>query len=239
MLKDFKPRATVAAGETFDPSQANIDKRTRIVQAGDLEFALLPKKTRGESVHVSMSFRFGDEKSLQGRAIEQQLVAALLMRGTSKLTRQQIADERTRLKMQGGLTQFETNRANLADALKLTAQLIRESSFPESEVELLKRETLTGLQAQLSDPGARSNDALLTHMNTYPVGDPRRYVPLAERIAAVPSITRAQLAEFHRAFWGTARGRSRSSATSTTRRSSRCCASCSAASARRRRMRAS
>ena len=206
VLKDFKPRATVAAGETFDPSQANIDKRTRIVQAGDLEFALLPKKTRGESVHVSMSFRFGDEKSLQGRAIEQQLVAALLMRGTSKLTRQQIADERTRLKIQGGLTQFETNRANLAEALKLTAHLIRESSFPDSEVELLKRETLTGLQAQLSDPGARSNDALLAHMNTYPAGDPRRYVPLAERIAAVPSITRAQLADFHRAFWGTARG---------------------------------
>lgn len=206
VLKDFKPRATVAAGEVFDPSQANIDKRTRIVQAGELEFALLPKKTRGESVHVSMSFRFGDEKSLQGKAIEQQLVAALLMRGTSKLTRQQIADERTRLKMQGGLTQFETNRANLADALRLTAHLIRESSFPESEVELLKRETLTGLQSQLSDPGARSNDALLTHMNTYPVGDPRRYVPMAERIAAVPSITQPQLAAFHRGFWGTARG---------------------------------
>jgi zinc protease len=206
VMKDFKPRATVAAGEVFDPNQANIDKRTRIVKLGDLEFALLPKKTRGETVNVSMAFRFGDEKSLQGKAIVQQLSTAMLMRGTSKLTRQQIADERTRLKMQGGLSQFETNRANLAEALRLTAHILREASFPESEVELLKREQLTALQAQMSDPGARSNDALLAHFNTYPVGDPRRYVPLSERIGAVPTITRDQLAQFHAEFFGTARG---------------------------------
>jgi zinc protease len=206
ILKDFKPRATVTAGEAFEPTQANIDRRTRIVKVGDLEFALLPKKTRGESVHVSMAFRYGDERSLHGLSLVQQLSSAALMRGTSKFTRQQIADERTRLKMQGGLTQFETTRAMLADALRLTAHILHDANFPEAEVELLKREVLTGLQAQLADPGARSNDALQTHFNTYPVGDPRRYVPIAERIAAVPSITRQQLLEFRDNLAGTARG---------------------------------
>jgi zinc protease len=206
ILKDFKPRATVTAGEAFEPTQANIDRRTRIVKVGDLEFALLPKKTRGESVHVSMAFRYGDERSLHGLSLVQQLSSAALMRGTSKLTRQQIADERTRLKMQGGLTQFETTRAMLVDALRLTAHILHDANFPEAEVELLKREVLTGLQAQLADPGARSNDALQTHFNTYPVGDPRRYVPIAERIAAVPSITRQQLLDFRDNLAGTARG---------------------------------
>jgi zinc protease len=206
ILKDFKPRATVTAGEAFEPTQANIDRRTRIVKVGHLEFALLPKKTRGESVHVSLAFRYGDERSLQGLSVVQQLSSAALMRGTSKLTRQQIADERTRLKMQGGLTQFETTRAMLADALRLTAHILHDASFPEAEVDLLKREVLTGLQAQLADPGARSSDALQAHFNTYPVGDPRRYVPIAERIAAVPSITRQQLLDFRDNLAGTARG---------------------------------
>jgi zinc protease len=206
ILKDFKPRATVTAGEAFEPTQANIDRRTRIVKVGELEFALLPKKTRGESVHVSMAFRYGDERSLQGLSLVQQLSSAALMRGTSKLTRQQIADERTRLKMQGGLTQFETTRAMLADALRLTSHILHDANFPEAEVDLLKREVLTGLQAQLADPGARSSDALQAHFNTYPVGDPRRYVPLAERIAAVPSITRQQLLDFRDNLAGTARG---------------------------------
>ena len=206
VLKDFKPRGAVAAGEVFEPTQANIDKRTRIVRIGELDVALLPKKTRGETVNVNMTFRFGDERSLQGRAIERELVSGMLMRGTDKLTRQQIADERTRLKMQGGLLQFETARPQLAEALRLTAHLVRDASFPEAEVELLKRETLTALQAQLSDPGARSNDALMAHMNVYPVGDPRRYITLAERVAALPGISRQQLVDFHRNFWGTARG---------------------------------
>ena len=206
VMKDFKPRATVAAGEVFEPTQANIDQRTRIVNVGELQFALLPKKTRGETVNVSMAFRYGDERSLQGQAVVQQLSSAMLLRGTSRFTRQQLADERTRLKIQGGLTQFETTRPMLADALRLTAHVLRDASFPDAEFELLKRETLTGLQAQQSDPGARSSDLLQAHFNTYPVGDPRRYVTLDERIAAVPAVTRQQVADFHARMFGTARG---------------------------------
>ncbi|MCS6945599.1 MAG: pitrilysin family protein, partial [Sutterellaceae bacterium] len=55
-LAEFKPRTAMAAGETFDPSQENIDRRTRRVTIGELKLALLPKKTRGETVHVAMNF---------------------------------------------------------------------------------------------------------------------------------------------------------------------------------------
>jgi zinc protease len=206
LLRGFTPRPAVAAGEVFEPSQENIDRRTRIVSAGDLKLALLPKRTRGETVNVAMAFRFGDERSLAGKAVLSQMAAAMLDRGTPKLTRQQIADERTRLKMTGGLQQFQTDRANLAEALRLTAHLLREASFPADEFELLRRETLTALQAQLNEPGARSQDAMLAHFNTYPPGDPRRYVTLQERIAEVSRITRDEVARFHAEFWGTARG---------------------------------
>jgi zinc protease len=166
----------------------------------------LPKKTRGETVSVNMAFRFGDERSLQGRQLVARLTNEMLLRGTSKLTRQQIADERTRLKMQGGLTAFETTRAQLADALRLTAHVVRDASFPEAEFEQLRRELLTSLQAQQSDPGARSQDALMAHMNTYPEGDPRSHLSIASSVAMLPTITRQQVAAFHRDFWGTARG---------------------------------
>jgi zinc protease len=206
LLKDFKPRAAVAAGEAFEPSQENIDRRTRIVRIGELDVALLPKKTRGETVSVNLAFRFGDERSLQGRQLVARLAGDMLPRGTSKLTRQQIADERTRLKMQGGLTAFETTRPQLAEALRLTAHVIRDASFPQAEFDQLKRELATSLQAQQSDPGARSQDALLAHMNTYPSGDPRSHLSLADSVAALPAITRQQVADFHRELWGTARG---------------------------------
>jgi len=205
-LAQFKPRASVAAGEAFDPSQDNIDRRTRRVAIGDLKLALMPKKTRGETVDAVLNFRWGDEKSLFGKSVVAQMTEAMVGRGTAKLTRQQIADEMTRLRMTGSLRQFQTDRAHLADALRLAAHVMREPNFPEAEFETLKRETLTGLQAQLNDPAARSRDALLAHFNTYPEGDPRYYVPLAARIEAVNRITLDEVKRFHAEFWGTARG---------------------------------
>lgn len=206
ILKDFKPRATVAAGEVFDPSQDNIDKRTRIVRLGDLKIALLPKKTRGQTVDVSMAFRFGDERSLQGKALQRQLTDAMLVRGTSKFNRQQISDEFTRLKIQGSLQAFQTERAQLPDALRLVAHVLREANFPQAEFDQLKREVVTGLESQRTDPSVAANDVLLAAVNTYPAGDPRRYLSLAERLEQVPKLTRDELAAFHKQFYGTARG---------------------------------
>jgi zinc protease len=205
-LADFKPRTTVAAGEAFDPSQDNIDKRTRRATVGDLKLALLPKKTRGETVHAALNFRWGDEKSLAGQSVAAMLTDAMVPRGTAKLTRQQIADEMTRLKMTGSLRNFQTTRENLTEALRLSAHVLREASFPAAEFDLLKRELLTGLQAQLNDPAERSRDALRKHFNIYPPGDPRYYLSLEERIDAINKATVEDARRFHQAFWGTSRG---------------------------------
>lgn len=205
-LAEFRPRAAIAAGEAFDPSQENIDRRTRRVTVGELKIALLPKKTRGETVNVAMNFRWGDERSLFGQALNAQLAEAMLERGTNKFTRQQIADEKIRLKMTGSVRNFQTSRANLAAALALAAHVMRDASFPADEFELLKRELLTALQAQLNDPAERSRDALLAHFNTYAPGDPRYYMPLTERIEALQKATLDDARRFHENFWGTARG---------------------------------
>ncbi|HEX6182495.1 MAG TPA: pitrilysin family protein, partial [Pyrinomonadaceae bacterium] len=97
-LKDYKGDALVAAGEAFDPSPSNIESRTTREDAGGLKLALLPKKTRGGKVVAQMVFRFGDEKSLSGRVAAAGLAGQMLMRGTTKHTRQQIQDELDRLK---------------------------------------------------------------------------------------------------------------------------------------------
>ena len=206
MLKNFTPHATLEAGERFDPTPENIDARTKVIHAGELKIALLPKKTKGGTVNVAMAFHFGDLQTLTGQMITRELTQDMLGRGTTNLSRQQIDDEMTRLKMTGDLMHFQATRATLPDALKLTSSVLREANFPASEFEQLKREILTDLQSKLDDPGERSRDALLTHFNTYPAGDPRRYIPLAERIQAVKDISLADVRGFYDRFWGTARG---------------------------------
>jgi zinc protease len=205
-LADYKPTTTAAVAEAFDPSQANIDKRTQRLTFGDLKVALLPKQNRGDTVHVQTNFRWGDEKTLAGRMMAGELAGSMLGRGTSKMTRQQIADEMTRLKMTGGLLGFQTTREHLPDALRLLAHVMREAAFPTDEFAQLQRQIVTGLSSQLDNPDALSRDAMSNHFNTYPPGDPRHYIPLKERIEAVPKLSLDAVRAFHGDFYGTARG---------------------------------
>ena len=125
MLKDYKGGAVVAAGEAFDPSPKNIESRTARSPVGGLKLSLLPKQTRGDTVVANLTLRFGDEKSLTNRSMAGQFAGAMLMRGTTKRTRQQIQDEIDRLKARvnvfGGPTnagaQIETTRENLPAVL--------------------------------------------------------------------------------------------------------------------------
>jgi len=206
VLKDLKPRATAAAGEVFDASHANIDARTKRLQIGDLNVALLPKSNRGQTVSVNLNFEWGDEKSLFDREAPAQMTNAMLMRGTAKFTRQQIADERTRLKIQGGLQNFRTDRANLIEALRLTAHLMREPAFPTPEFEQLKREILVAAEEGKNDPDQRSFELLRRQFNTYPKGDPRYTYSTEEWIEVVSKTTIDDVKNFHRDLFGTARG---------------------------------
>ncbi len=206
MLRDFVPRPVAAAGESFDPGQDNIDARTHRFEAGNLRIALLPKKTHGQTVDVAMDFHFGDLESLRGHAFTRSIASQLLTAGTPTMTRQQIADEMTRLKMNGGPLDFVASRDTLAQALRLSARLLRESSFPDTEFDQFKRRYLTSLESQLTDPNERSRDALLIRFDPYPAPDPRHYLSLSERMERMKALTAAEVREFHHRFWGTARG---------------------------------
>jgi zinc protease len=206
LLADYRPSAQGQVAEAFEPSQDNIDKRTRILSFGDLKVALLPKKNRGEIVNVRTNFRWGDLTTLTGHSTEGELASAMLARGTDKLTRQQIADEMTRLQMTGGLLGFQTTRTHLPAALRLLADVLKGASFPANEYEQLQRELVTGLSSQLDNPETLSRDVLATHFNTYPPGDPRYHTPLKQHIDAVSKTPLDAVKKYHADFYGTARG---------------------------------
>jgi zinc protease len=215
MLKDYKGDAALSVGEAFDPSPANIETRMiRSTTPAGLKMALLPKKTRGSTVVAAVSLRFGDEKSLMNRATAAQLAAQMLMRGTTKHTRQQLKDEFDRLKatiaITGGptsaLVTIETVRENLADVLRLVAEVLREPSFPVSEFEQLKQGQLATIEQQRSDPQAMATNALNRHLNPYEKGDPRYIQTMDEQIEAIKAATLEEVRKFYADFYGASQG---------------------------------
>src|SRR5450759_2097122 len=207
LVKDYKGAAAVAAGEVFDPTPANIDARTIVRQLpGGMKLALLPKKTRGGTVVAQLTLRWGNEQSKTGRIAACSLASAMLMRGTTKHTREQLRDEFDRLKagvsVGGERSSIETLRPNLPAVLRLVAEVLREPAFSASEFEQLKRSTLTSIESMKSDPNALAGLRLSRHLNPYPP-EHWLYTPtLEERMQRLRSVSIEDLRRCHDEFYG-------------------------------------
>ncbi len=205
VLKDFKGKDFVAVAEAFDPSNTNIDKRTKTVEFGGIRVSMLGKKNRGETVNLSMRLLTGDEKSQFGKSTVAAFTGAMLSRGTTKFSRAQLADEFTKLKVVGGVgglgIGMQTTKANLVEAIKLAAHVMREPSFPETEFEQLRKQFLTGIESQKSDPSALAGVALGQHFNTVPRGHVRYSPAIAESEEDVKAVTLQQLKDYHKQFY--------------------------------------
>ena len=212
LVRDYRGKPPVSQGEDFDPSPENIERRTtRGHLANGMKFALLPKKTRGESVSATVSLHFGTLETLQDKAVIADAAAAMLDKGTRQKTRQQIKDALDRLKarvsISGGASSatatIETDREHLAEVLRLAGEILRQPSFPADEFGTLKQEWLAGIEQQKTDPSALAGNLYdrISHP-AYASGDPRYTRTFTETAAAIETLTLDQVKAFHAAFYG-------------------------------------
>jgi zinc protease len=215
LLKDFKGSATVSEGEAFDPSPSNIESRVKRTTLPDgMKMSLLPKKTRGGTVVATVTIRYGDEKSLFGKSAVAGITGGLLMRGTKNKSRQQIQDEMDKLKAQigvsGGATSanasIETTEANLAGALKLAAEVLREPSFPENEFETVKQQRIAAAESGRSEPQVLALTEYRHRLNPYPRGDVRYVSTTEEQIEDLKKVTIEDVRNFYKQFYGASVG---------------------------------
>jgi zinc protease len=211
MVKDYKGDPAVAAGESFDATPANLDARAqRFTLANGMKVALLPKKTRGATVNFSLRLHYGDVASIAGKDGEARLTAGMLMRGTARHNRQEIEDlldrMRATLSMGGGQTSMtaagQTVRANLGATLDLVAEILRQPSFPPTELETLRRASIAGLEQQRSEPRSIALRAINRYDNPYPPGDDRYTPTIDEEIGELQGPDVVALKRFYGEFYG-------------------------------------
>ena len=93
MIGDYKGRNDTSVGEAFDVNPSKIEARTKRTMIDGIKVGLLSKKTRGNTVVLRLSLRYGDEKSLFGLAKVAEFLPSMMMKGTKLLTRQQLQDQ--------------------------------------------------------------------------------------------------------------------------------------------------
>jgi zinc protease len=212
VLKNYTGGETIAQGEAFDPSPANIESRlVRATLPNGMKLVLLAKKNRGATVTAQLGLRFGDEKSAFGKETIASLAGGVLMRGTKNKTRQQIQDAMDKLKAEinvgGSVNSAQANittvEANLEGALRLVAEVLRQPAFPEGEFEQVRQQRLAGLEAAKSEPQALGSLELSRQLKkTYPRGDPRYVALIPEQIEDLKTVTLEQARNFYNQFYG-------------------------------------
>jgi zinc protease len=188
LLENYKSAEVVSAGESFDPTVANIEKRVHSTQlSSGVKLALLPRKTRDERVTMRLALHYGNEESLKGHTSASQFLATMMLRGTKKHTRQELVDEFNRLEahVNGGglignaLFSINCKRKTLPQVLDLLTEMLREPTFPENEFNVLKRQVREGLEEGKTDPQARAMRVMRRKTSSYPREDVR-YTPTIE-----------------------------------------------------------
>ena len=207
LLADYKGRGEIQQGEEFDPAPLAIEGRTeRGELSTGIKTAFLPKKTRGGTVNININLRYGNEDSLYEFQNASEFFPRLLMRGTKDLDYQQLQDRldelRATVRTSGtnGLlsVSIETKREYLAELLPLVKEILRNPRFDGAELEVMKRQAITGTEAQITEPNVLASVGLRRALAPFPKSN-IRYVPtLEERVERYKSVSIDQVAELHR-----------------------------------------
>ena len=186
-----------------------IEERTeRGELVGGIKYALMPKKTRGETVSMSLTLRFGTDESLKGRVGAVELLGILMARGTEKLNFSEIEDEKVRLRVQMSVSStlglievsVKTKREFLPEVVNLIGDVLRHPRLESSELEVIRRQVITSLEQSSTDPSALGPKSVEKRLSPYPKGHVL-YVPsIAEEIEMYRNVKIEEIRELHSQF---------------------------------------
>lgn len=213
-LKDYQGKTTPEAVAAFEPTPANIDASTLrtplSLPNGQVQLALLPKPTRGDRVQASLVVQFSNAQGLKGQRVNAQAAAALLDRGTSKLSRQAIQDKLDALQADLGFSghagvvvaNLSTTSQNLPELVKLALNLLRNASFPDNELAEFKRQAISSTESAMTQPEALASRTLARYDNPWAPDDVRYTPTFEEALKDIAALTRDDLVKFHNTYYG-------------------------------------
>jgi len=144
------------------------------------------------------------------------MVPEMLLRGTKKLSFEELKDQLDLLKAEVSAGQghgspstinvaqihVKTVRESLPAEIALMGEVLRQPAFSKKEFESLRKEMLTKLEEQLSDPMTNASVTLMRDLLPYPKDDVRYTPSLQEAIERLRKVTAADVAAMHKRLWG-------------------------------------
>ncbi|MFT5083128.1 MAG: zinc protease [Lentisphaeria bacterium] len=210
IVEGYTGHKKIAQGEIFEANLENISAREIRTSHKGINIASLPIKTRGESVFIDMRLGIGNQTTLANKTSVAELTSAMLLRGISRLDRDELQDEFDRLKAQGNIggavqsvvAAYETTHENLPKVIALIHEVLTTPTFSKKEFELLKAQRLAQLEANITNPQALAFSTYAAQFNTYPKGHVHYAKSIQEDIDAVKNVQLSDVLAFYNNQYG-------------------------------------
>ena len=213
-LAGYTGNVQLKQAEAFDPDPANIDaltqRKTLKVPNGSVKLAMLPKEARGDRVNATIALQFGSVEALKGQRSNAIVTADLLFKGTSTLTRAQIDDRIDALGGEVGISgsatdltiSVSTTHANIDALVALVFEVVQNANFAQEQLDEYTSKLITSLKSSMTEPTAIASRMLARHDNPWAKDDIRYTPSFEESLAAITSLKRSDLVNFHKTFYG-------------------------------------
>lgn len=214
-LAGYQGRQEVSEGESLDADLAAIQARVESgVLASGIRYNFLTKKSRGDMVSLLLTLRFGNLESLKNKRAVCDLLGTWMSRGTQSLDYQGLQDRLSQLRAsvqlqtQAGLLQLrlDVKRSQLPDAMDLCQELLRKPGFVETELDVVRSEMTSQLEASMTEPQALAPLAVNQALNPYSKDDVRYTGTLEETLQAVKAVTADQIKQLYAEMLGGSTG---------------------------------
>ncbi|MBX2815801.1 MAG: insulinase family protein [Saprospiraceae bacterium] len=211
LVDGYVGKEVMDQGEAFDPAPANIESRTLKGKfANGMRYAFLPKDTKGDVVYANIAFRSGSEEALHGQGALPSITPAMLDKGTTSKSRQEISDLldewQAELSVSGApgktFINIKTTKDQLEKTLDLAGEILREPAFPENELEAMIQARVAGIEQSRSEPNYQAFNTIQRHVYPYPAGHPSYTMTADESIADLNEINTEAVKKYYDSFIG-------------------------------------
>lgn len=214
IFANYKGEESYQLIAAFDTSAENIQAKTKqgsiTLDNGTIQYALLPKPTRGNRVFAHYRIKFSELEKLSGQATLSSFAASLITSGTDTLSQQDIQD--TIDELNGSLSyhisgnqlvvSLSSTKDDIAELLAFSLSLIQTANYPEKELEHFITQVRRAIKANSDEPASKASHALNHYLSNFAPTDFRYISTPEEQLKAIEHIDREKLLAFNRTNFG-------------------------------------
>ena len=207
-LVTYKGKEVVEAGEVYDNTVSNIEKRLQeFVWGMGTTVSVYPKKLRAGEINFFIDLPTGNIESLSGYEADFGLMAGLFYSGSKQYSKEQISTKLDELKASVNISSrrlghvtigIKAMKENLEPTLDFVSEIITNPLFTEEEINIDRKQTISALEKQRNEPRDVAISKLRQSFSGYPESHPKAFKTIDQRIDGLNAITQERLKDVHK-----------------------------------------